>query len=288
VKKYWIILFTTIFISLSLVGQDTLTKREIKKQKKNFLLPGKPWVVEIPLWLPGFTGSFGYGEVSIEGEDGQEIENPIEPPPPPNWGDIFNRIFSTKWYLKFFLLNRVAYEKNRFLAQFDAIAGAVGESTEFNYNSKQIVQANFRTINMRLFAGYKLVNATGRQQKFRYELFAYLGVRAHFHKIYSDLDGLINRLDINPVWYEPVIGLQNQFTWKRWFIAVQGDYGGFFVPQKYSVQISGYVYYRSGRVVSLKAGWSQLILNHTGTFLGEDFRIQSKLSGPGLGIAFHF
>lgn len=286
--KHLIISFSIILLSASLLGQDTITKNEIRKQEKNFLKPGRPWTIEVPLWIPGFSGNFAYGDIEVEGEDGQEIENPIEPPPRPGFGDIFSRIFSTNWYLKFFFLTKLAYEKNRLLFQLDGLTGSVGESTEFNYNQKEVVQVNFRTTNVRLFGGYKIVDVNGKKGKFRYELFGYLGVRAHFHKINSDLDGVINKLDINPVWIEPILGLQNQFTWKRWFFVLQGDYGGSFIDSKHSFQITTYVYYRSGKIISLKFGWSHLDLNHIGVFKSEDYKVNATLSGPNAGIAFHF
>lgn len=283
-----LIIIILAVLPLLLPAQDTITKKEIRKQKKNFLLNDRPWTIEVPLWIPGFAGSFAYGDISVEGEDGSDIENPIEPPERPGFGDIFSRLFTTKWYLKFFFLTRLAYEKNRYIVQLDGISGAAGESTEFNYNKQQVVQVNFRTTNVRLFGGYKIVNANGRKGKFRYELFGYLGIRAHFHKLYSDLDGLINKLDINPVWVEPIIGLQNQFTWKRWFLVLQGDYGGFLIDSKYSFQLSSYLYYRSGKITSLKVGWNHINLNHLGTFLKENYTIKATLSGPSVGITFHF
>jgi len=269
-------------------AQDTLTKREIRIQQANFLLPGRPWSIEVPLWIPGFVGDFAYGDISIEGEDGVDIENPIQPPDGGIIGKIFSRLFTDDWYLKFFYLNKIAYEKNRFLVQFDAIAGAVGESVQFNYNDKQVVQANYRTINLRLLGGYKIVNANSKDKKFRYELFAYVGARAHFQKIHSDLDGLINKLDINPVWYEPVIGLQNQLAWKRWLVVIQGDYGGYFVESKNSFQGTGNIYFRNGKLTSVKFGWNHLVLNHSGDFLKEDYRVNATFSGPSAGVVFHF
>lgn len=287
-KKHLIIFFCFLIFSGLVNAQDTLTKKEVRKQQKSFLIPGRPWTVEVPLWIPGFAGAFAYGDVGFEGEDGADIENPIEPPPSGGIGDILSRLFTSKWYLKFFFLTRVVYEKNRFIGQFDAISGSVGESVEFNYNKKEIVQANFRTTNLRLFAGYKFINAVSGNKKFRYEFFGYLGVRTHFHKIYSDLDGVINKLDINPVWVEPIIGLQNQFTWKRWFFVLQGDYGGYFVDSKSSFMLSTFLYYRTGKITSLKLGWNHLNFNHKGTFLKEDYKVNVTLSGPSIGLAFHF
>jgi hypothetical protein len=268
-------------------AQDTLTKKEIRLQEANYLLPGRPWTIEVPLWIPGFAGSFAYGDISIEGEDGVDISNPIEPPGGVI-GEILSRLFTDEWYLKFFFLTRVAYEKNQFIAQFDALSGSVGESVKFNYNDQQIVQANYRTTNFRFYGGYKFVNTHSKNEKFQYELFAYVGARTHFQKIYSDLDGVINKLDINPTWVEPIIGLQNQLTWKRWFVVIQGDYGGYFVESKHSFQASGFVYFRTGKLISVKIGWNHLDLNHNGNFLKQDYSINATFSGPFVVMVFQF
>lgn len=282
-----LILLFTIAHSFSF-GQDTLTKKEIRKQQTSFLIPGRPWTFEIPLWIPGYAGSFAYGDASIEGEDGIDPENPIEPPPGGAIGEILSRLFTKNWYLKFFYLTKLSYENKDFIVQLDGIGGAVGNSVKFKANNNQIVQANFQTINVRLFAGYRFVDVYSKNKKFHYELYAYLGVRAHYQKIYSDMDGVINKLDINPAWYEPIFGLQNQFSWKRWFLVLQADYGGFFVASKYSIQLSTYVYYRTGRLTSIKLGWNHLDLNHRGTFRNEDYKVDVTLSGPAVALVFHF
>ena len=150
-----------------------------------------------------------------------------------------------------------------------------------NPGKQAVVQANFRTINLRLYGGYKIVQARSRNDKFRYDLFVYAGLRGHFHKIFSDLNNLINKLDINPVYFEPIVGLQNHFTWKRWFVVLQVDYGGFFVDTKNSFQGTTYVYYRSGKITSLKMGWNHLVMNHSGVFRGRGHTVKQFL------IQFH-
>jgi len=238
-----ILILSLLILPLNHIAQDTKSKKEIKKQQKSYLITNRPWTVEVPLWIPGFGGSFAYGDVNIEGEDGVEIENPIEPPPPGEGiGGIFKRLFTQNWYLKFFFLTRVAYEKEKFLTQIDAIFGAVGNSVEFNYNNKEVVQANFRTLN----------------------------------------------INVSPVWFEPIIGVQNQFSWKRFMLFVQGDYGGYFIPEKMSFQLSTYLYYRTGKLTSLKIGWNHLYLKHEGKFIRKDYDVSMSLSGPSLGLVFHF
>lgn len=269
-------------------AQDTITQKERWKQQKDFLIPGRPWTVELPLWIPGFAGSFAYGDVSVEGEDGVNPENPIEPPPGGEFGKIFSRLFTKNWYLKFFYMTKMSYENKGLLIQLDGIIGEVGNSVKFNYNNTEIVQANFQTFNLRLLAGYKIVDKRARNEKFRFELYGYLGSRVHFQRIYSNLNDAINKLDINPVWAEPVYGIQTQFSWKKWFFVVQGDYGGFFINSKSSFQLTTYLYYRTGRFNSIKFGWNHLDINHQGNFLNEDYQINITLSGPSVGFVLLF
>lgn len=280
-------IFVFFILGSNVFGQVELSKKEVKKAKKNFLLNDRPWTIEIPLWIPGFAGEFSYGDIDIEGEDGVDPGDPGDPGDD-NIPGFLDKIFTKEWYLKFFFINRMAFEKGRFIAQFDAIGGGVGSSVKFNYNNKTIVQANFRTINIRIFAGYKLFEASTKNNKFRYELFIYGGTRAHFQKIYSDLDGLVNRLNINPQWVEPILGIQNQFTFKRWMFIIQGDYGGYFVNDKWSDQIQFACYYRFGKFTSIRIGYTLLDLNHRGTILSEQYRLTVRLGGPSVGVGFHF
>jgi hypothetical protein len=267
-------------------AQDTLSRKEIRKQQANFLLQERPWTIEVPLWIPGYAGSFAYGDVDIEGEDGVDPEHPIEPPD--GIGGIFSRLFSDDWYLKFFFLTKVAYEKNRFITQTDALTGSVGESVKFKYNNTEIVNGHYRTTNIRLFGGYKIVDALTTQENFRYELFGYMGVRFHFNKVNIELYDSTPILDITPSWGEPIFGLQNQFTWKRWFVVLQGDYGGYFVSSKNSFQLSTYVYYKCGKLTSVKLGWNHLHMNQKGSFLRKDYQIIATFSGPSAGVVFQF
>jgi len=68
---------------------------------------------------------------------------------------------------------------------------------KFKYNDNEIVQASFRTVNLRLLGGYRIVNVTTKTKKFCYELYGYFGVRMHFQKISSDLIGYYTILITN-------------------------------------------------------------------------------------------
>lgn len=77
-KHYkWFVIFITIIVLLpaATFSQDTLTKKQWRKLQKNFLLKHKHWTVEAPLWIPRFAGTFAYGDVDIEGEDGVDLNH---------------------------------------------------------------------------------------------------------------------------------------------------------------------------------------------------------------------
>lgn len=85
-----------------------------------------------------------------------------------------------------------------------------------------------------------------------------------------------------------MIGFQNQLTLKNWFFIVQGDYGDYFVNSKGSFMINVVAYYRLSNLLSFKAGWADWDIKHRGTLRREDLKVEIHLSGPAMGLSFHF
>lgn len=287
-KKVLSLIYFFFLIFSCAIGQDSKSKKEIRKQKTSFLIPGKPWTAELPIWVPGFAGSFAYGDVEIEGEDGLDPAHPIEPPPGGDFGAIISRLFQKNWYLRYFFITRLSFEKNKILLQFDAFSGSVGNTVKFRTKDNEFVDAYFGSINLRVFTGYKIVETLSENKTFRYELFVYAGARVYIQTIYTDLKATKRAIDFSPSWGEPIIGLQNQFTWKRWMLIAQGDYGGFLGNKRNSNQISIHSFFRTGKTISVKLGWNHLHIFHKGLIRGEEYKVKVTLSGPSVGIAFHF
>lgn len=281
------VIFLIIFAVFNIYSQEKT------KPEKSFLREDRVWTFEIPIWIPGFRGEFAYGDVSLEGEDGQNPGipgHPIEPPGEPPWGEgnIFTRLFTSSTYLKFFFLSRIAYEKNNFLVQSDAFSGSIGNNLNYRFNNKTVTKTDLSMYLFRIFGGYKLINKTIRPEKLRYELYGYAGLRSHFINLESDPDGISGKLDINHTWIEPLIGIQNQLTLKSWMFILTIDYGGYFVKEKGSFMINLLAYYKLSNLLALKAGWTDWDIKHKGDYKGENLKIKVHLSGPSIGVGFYF
>lgn len=285
-------IFLICFIVFNTYSQDKIEKQ---KPEKSFLREDRVWTFEIPIWIPGFRGEFAYGDVSLEGEDGQNPgipEHPIESPPSgkPPWGEgnIITRLFTSSSYLKFFFMSRIAFEKNNLLIQADGFSGSVGSNLNYRFNEKTVVKADLSMYLFRVFGGYKLINKTINPEKLRYELYVYAGARIHFINLESDPGRIIEPLDISPMWTEPLIGIQNQLTMKNWMFIFTIDYGGYLMKEKGSFMINLLSYYKLSNFVSLKAGWTDWDIKHKEDYKGENLKIDVHLSGPSIGVGFHF
>lgn len=164
----------------------------------------------------------------------------------------------------------------------------MGGSVKFNYNHREIAKARFTSINFRIFAEYKLAEFISQNQKFKYELFAYGGARFYLQSLYSNLNGTQKSLRVKPIWGDPIVGFQNQLTLKRWLFVLQADFGSLFIEGMQSSQLSAFAYFRAGRIISVKAGWNHFDIKQAGIIDRKDYSANVTLSGPSIGIAFHF
>ncbi len=283
--KFSVLLTFFILAVVSVGAQNKLTKEQ-KKALRTFDVE-KPFVFEVPIWVPGFAGDFAYGDVDLEADDGWDPGDPGDPDDDNN-GSILRKLFKNEWYLRFFYLTKISYEKGKFMVFTDAVMGSIGDDVTFVLNNKNIAESRFSTFNMRLAVGYKFFDKKS-QNNFRYEIIGFGGVRGHSQLIRSSfvpLDININ-ININPKWIEPLIGAHVEVTKKRWKVLFQADYGGLLKEQKYSSMFVLNGFYKIGRTTSLRMGWTVLSLNHFGSVGNEDYKINVLLTGPGVGLGIH-
>jgi len=187
-----------------------------------------------------------------------------------------------------FFMGMVSYNSDNFWAQLDGYEGTVGNSVYFKYNDREVVRLTYRAALLRLLAGYSLYEKENRSKSRRYNLYGYMGARLHYADLFSDLNQLKDRLDLNLYWGEPILGLQNRLTLKSWLFILQGDIGSFYGGSNYSFMIQFIGYYRISNLLSIKFGWADWDVNHKRETRNESFRLNVHLSGPTSGLTFHF
>ncbi len=261
-----------------------------RKKEKSFLVDQQHWTVEIPVWVPGFKGAFSYGDVSLEGEDGVLPVIPDDPTqlPEEDTGNIFSRLFSNDTRLRFFFISRVSYQHKRFFAQVDAIGGSIGSSVKYRYNNRSLVESSFNISLARAYLGYRLLEKVAASGKSRVQLYGYLGTRLYFLKVKSSLDNANISLSISPVWADPLVGLQFQLDLKHWQFLFASDAGGLNFSNRISFANQLTVYYRASKLISVRGGWFAIEIRHKGSFLSHQLTLRTHLSGPSLGVGFHF
>lgn len=301
-KKYISKQLNTILLSIlitfvniiNIAAQDTTTT-SIKDDDETYLKNGWNWAIEIPIWIPGFRGDFAYGDVSLEGEDGEEIGNPgnpIEPPPsgepPDEGGSILSRLFNSSKFLKFFYMGKIVYKKDKFMGQLDAVSGTLGQDIDFKLNDKEVATASYATILMRLQIGYSFYELENKSQNTQLKIYGYAGMRVHYFELFSNLNRTTRNLDINKFWGEAILGIQSTLALKDWLFILQADVGSFYTSNNSSYMINVYCYYRISNLLSLKIGWTDWDKSYQGEIRGEKLSLNVHLSGPNTGIIFHF
>lgn len=289
--RFWLILAVSLLACPVAFAMEEPTAPAVATEPgRSFLRDDQRWTLEIPVWIPGFRGTFAYGDVSLAGEDGQTPEpvNPIEPEPDDPRGNILSRLFSSSTYLKFVFMGRVAYSHGRIHAQIDAFTGHLGESVKFRFNEREVAQANLHSTLARAFVGYSVFESSPRSGRGRFTIRPFAGTRVHFFSIDSDLNGIVNRLDLEHTWAEMTLGIEMQYTLRRWLFLVQGDWGNSFAEDSNSYMFQALLYWRMSGLMSFKIGWADWRVDVERRVLGETMTLYTHLSGPSMGLGFHF
>jgi len=287
------ILITFVNI-INIAAQDTTTT-SIKDDEETYLKNGWNWAIEIPIWIPGFRGDFAYGDISLEGEDGEEIGipgHPIEPPPPgeppDEGGGILSRLFNSSKYLKFFYIGKVSYLNDKFLGQIDIVTGTLGHSIDFKLNNKEVASASYATIVTRLVLGYSLYELENKSGTNRLTIYGYTGMRVHYFELFSNLNLTSRSLDITKSWGEAILGIHSNFALKDWLFILQADVGSFYTSNNSSYMIDVFCHYRISNLLSVKFGWKDWDISYQGEIRGENLSLNVHLSGPSTSLTFHF
>ena len=278
------ILLHISLLALIASAQDTSTT-SIIHEEGSFLKRDKNWELTIPIWIPGFRGSYTYGDVSLEGEDGTDPGDPTDPPI--GGGNILSRLFNSSSFLKFFFMGKATYSSNKFFITLDSFSGRIGNRVEFLLNDKEIATADFFSLLTRLVAGYSVYEFENASNSLRLTVYGYTGLRAHYIELTSNLNRTTRNLDVNKFWWEVLFGLKNRLALDDWLFTLQADIGGFNKGSNFSYMIQASCSYRLSNLLSIMLGWTDWDVRYRGNVKDEELTLNVHLSGPNLGLAFH-
>lgn len=266
-----------VFTIYPVYGQDSTNYPE-----KSFLRKDKNWRIDVPIWIPGFRGEFSQGEVLVDSY------NEVETPDDERDRNILKWLFPTRNRLEFYFIGRIKFQKGRFFSQFDAFSGKFGVSVDFRLTNREIIDASISTSIPKLIAGFKLYEHENNKHSARISVISYIGVRYFLIKVSSKHNNIINQININPVWADAVVGIKIPWQFHRWQFVLQSDYGGFGFDNNQSWHTNFNSSFRISKLIAVKLGWTDLDIKHSGELDGEEIDINIHLSGPSMGISFHF
>ena len=283
IKALAFIFFILCFFAASAQEKSIPDKRFKKFYENNDFR----FQLDIPVWVPGFRGEFAYGDVELDGENGVDPENPIEPPSGAI-GKILNRLFNDSWTFNFYFVGKATYTGDKLFVSTDFFGGSVSNSVKFLLNNSEIVNARFTSLNWRFVAGWKIYNVENRQRHLSFCIIPFTGARVFSQSVYSDKNDLINKIDVTPVWSDFLLGIKNSFEYRRWQFNLVGDYGFYLKSGRSSYQFTLSAKYLFGRNIGMRMSWTHLQLNYKGLYRGDDLLLKISLSGPSLAVSLNF
>ena len=235
------------------------------------------WRLSLPVWVPGFRGSFAYGEVEIDPEYGIE--------PPDSRPGVDRKLRKSELSISFYLLGDVKFQYGRFLIEADGMSATLDKRPRFTDAGIFDFGGTIDATILMAFAGYEVYQSMNRERLTKWSLWAYAGARYYKVHVFADNRSL---LDVRPVWTDPLLGLRIPFVLRRWVFTAQGDIGGFGINGRRSYYLSANARYRFSRLFSLSAGWSQIDVEYDSEYKEEPMVIGMQLSGPAVRFSFDF
>ena len=285
---HWIKTFIFILsFQLILIAQSSGVS-ENKNSAKGYLNNDYHWTIELPLWAPGYSSEYSYGDDDLDEGGDSDPETPTHPIEKPQVGNLFSKLFSSSSYLKYFWGLKAVYKRDRLLAQVDVKAGVIGNDLNYNLNDTKIADANLSMSFTRVFLGYAFIDNMSKSKVSKFSLFGCIGLNFNRIESASPIGGGMVDIGIDYEWTSAVVGLQGQFALTNWLFILHADFGLSTSIETYSLVLEGFCHYRLSKIFSVKLGWIDRHAFQDTEVFNEKFTANVHLSGPVMGVLFHF
>lgn len=247
---------------------DSIEKSE---DDLSYLLESQRWKISVPVWVPGFRGSFAYGGISLYPEQGER--------------NLQDRVTDSNLSIQFYLIGAVEFRYQRLFVELDGFKATLGSNLTFFDKEFLELNGTIEGAILRGVLGFSLYEKKDASRLFKVGVMLYGGVRYYNLHIYTDNR---NILDIKPNWAEPIFGLKIPISYKRWNFSARGDVGGVAASATQSWFLHGDVAYRFSKLFSLGAGWTVLDFTHDRNFDFKNLDLAIRLTGPTMNVRFSF
>ena len=265
-KKY-LLLLVFLLCTIHIVSAQSESKYYTNSDTK--------WLVEVPLWIPGFRGQLSYGDISL---DSETPKDPIE----------LERLEKDPG-LEFYFVGRAAYRNGKFWVQADAFSGRVGNTFTFvptrGSVKKELAYVSAQGTLPRVSIGYSVWRKKFNK-KSDIEILAYTGLRYIYIEFTTEIPSTGQNIDIVSKWLEPLIGVSVPVTYKRFKLELQADWGG--NSNNNSVMVNSHFKYRISKLVETKLGWTSIYSHHNALVEDQLLNFNINLQGPAVGVGFIF
>ena len=267
---YLLLAFILCFIKAH--GQsDSLTKN-VKRYWVNH--DDRKWHASIPIWVPGFRGDFAFGDLEVSTSQSGD--------------DKSNTRFENELGIEFYFVGSLSYNYKRWFLSTDAFSGTITDEVFYNKLLKgdpaSIIKLKVRGTFIRFIAGYSVFRRENENSRF--EIIPYFGLRHFDVGLESAVLDTIYVGAVNPTWSEIILGISVPFKYKRWQFAFRGDFGQ--IDSNVSWMTNMLAAYRFSPLFDMKLGWTHLEVVHDEEKDKNRLNIRIGLSGPTLGLGFHF
>jgi hypothetical protein len=276
-----IVALTAIFVVLcchyTTPAQETGQIQTDTEYSVTGLSDHRPWLLVVPVWIPGYRGQFSIGGVEIGG--GEDEDN-----------EIFDQIFSSEGSISFYFMGEFSYFWKRWRFRADIFSADIGTAVNFKTDDGTLVEARIQPIMPSGVAAYRL---KWWQRNTRMvptiELWGYGGLRYYGVNLEVSAPPIDFAWDNYIDWLDPIIGLRvPYFPHRRWKLEAYGDIGGFGIGSQFAWTFNVRIVYQISPLVSARLGWSSMDVDYRGSFGSDEIKFDVRLAGPSAGIGFSF
>ena len=235
---------------------------------------GTEWRISVPVWVPGVTGTFASGGVTVDSERGLE--------------DVLDKFTDVTSGLEFAFVGGVSGRWGRWGFAVDVFGMSLDNTLSLKIG-QALATGTISAVIGRAYARYRWKDTfvdLGFLGRRRFSSEAYAGARAYWLKVDAQAVGGALTARDSDFWVDLMLGMNaNLHLTRKLALQAEGDVGGFGVGSELAWWLSARLDYRFTSWFSMSLGYQWLDIDYRGD---RGLDVDIRLSGPTLALNFWF